>query len=135
MISIGTVLRGPELDNSEIRTAIMALSKAINEIRGPLELGKIPLVNSIFFVAGSLGEAGFNDLVYGKFSKKDKVIVVQIAVPPNVVLDNNRIHFLENSLIEANHMAYNFMKKNGIEFPLTEANGMVERAASAARGV
>lgn len=62
MISMGSVFRGPELKGSSFDEAQMAAARALTELRGPLTLGAIPLVNAVFVVAGSLGRADFDGL-------------------------------------------------------------------------
>ena len=78
MISIGAVFRGLELKGSEINQSITAVSKALKEFRGVLV--EVPWVNAIFIIPGSLGIPGFEGLKYGKYSRKEKAVVVQITV-------------------------------------------------------
>lgn len=73
MISIGGVYRGPELRGSEINRTIMAITRVLNDLRGPLTLGELPVVNAVFVVPGTLGDAGFSGLQFGQSSQKDKV--------------------------------------------------------------
>ena len=128
MISIGAVFRGPELKGSEINQSFTALSKALTEFRGVL--GEVPWVNAIFFIPGSLGTPGFEGLKYGKYSTKEKAVVVQIAVPDAVVKEGSHSIFLLKSLHEANAMAYEFLKKKGVAFPLDEAEAIVDKVTS-----
>jgi hypothetical protein len=132
MISIGTVYRGPELKGSDIWQSIMTVRKTLMEFRGVL--GESPWVNAVFIVSGSLGTPGFEGLEYGKYSRKDKAVVVQIAVPEEVVKAGNHVTFLLKSLHEANAMAYEFLKQKGVAFSLTDAEGIVDKAADRLRG-
>ena len=130
MIAIGTVFRGPELLNSEIQRSIKALRIALKECRGPLERGSVPWVNVNWVVHGSLGNPGFIGLEYGKFSRKDKAVVVRIAVPEEVVKSGDHLTFLLKSLHEANAMAFKLLAEKGIEFPLAAADKLVELVAT-----
>jgi len=132
MISIGTVYRGPELKGSDIWQSIMIVRKALKEFRGVL--GESPWVNAIFVVSGSLGTPGFEGLEYGKYSQKDKAVVVQIAVPEGVVKAENHVPFLLKSLHDANVMAYEFLKQKNVAFSLTEAEEMVDMVADRLSG-
>jgi len=130
VISIGSRYRGPELDGSPFEKAEIAASSAVVDLRGPLVLGRVPLVNAVFIVPGSLGDADFQGLVYGDFSKKDKSIVVRIAVPPEMVFSDQAAEFIVGSLRGANAMAYEFFRQKGEEpFPLREAEELVSRIA------
>lgn len=133
MISIGAFYNGQELKGSEINRLIMAMSKALKEYRGPLEMGGAPWVNAVFVVSGSLGDAGFDELQYGDYSKKDKGIVVQIPVSTKVLNGGKLVDFLIGSLQGANAMAFEFFRKKGEEFPLKDAEKLVSLTASRLR--
>lgn len=129
MISIGSVFRGPELKGSAFDKAQMAAARALSELRGPLTLGSIPLVNAVFVVSGSLGRADFDGLQFGDYSKKDKAVVVQIAVPPDTVTGTKQTEFIVEALRGANAMAFEFFRQKGERFPLREAEDMVTALA------
>jgi hypothetical protein len=129
MISIGAVFRGPELNESEIRSLILATTKATKEIRGPLQKGERPWVNAVFIVAGSLGKPDFDKLTYGEYSKKSKGLVVQIPILAEVVRREALVEFLMDSLHGANAMAFEFFRQQGEMFPLRDAEELVNRIA------
>ena len=127
MISIGSIFRGPELKGSEINRAIMAVSKALTELRPPLET--TPWVNAVFIVPGSFGDVEFTEMEYGKFSKKNRAVVVQIPVPKAIVEQGDRYRFLIDCLHKANAMACTYLGKKGVVFPLAEADILVGKVA------
>lgn len=127
MISIGAVYNGPELQGSQINRLIMAMSKAVKELRGTL--GETPWVNAVFVVPGSLGEADFEHLTYGDYSKKDNAVVVQIPVPKNVAEGADQVAFIVGGLHGANAMAFEFFRQRGENFPLREAEALVSNVA------
>ena len=129
MIAIGASYGGPELRRSEIDLAVTALTKALNELRGPFTLGETPAVVPLFMVPGSVGQIDFEGLRYGKYSRRDKAIVVQVAVPATVVAGSNVNAFLIDSLRGANAMAFEFFRKKGVEFPLRQAEDLVSATA------
>ena len=94
-----------------------------------MELGKTPLVNAVFVVPGSLGIADFEGLQFGEYSKKEKAVVVQVAVPAEVVSQSDFMAFLIESLHGANAMAFEFFRQKGEYFPLREAEGLVSATA------
>lgn len=129
MISIGSVYRGPELEGSAINETLRRAVKALRELRGQLVLGKTPLVNVVFVVPGSLGETDFSGLRFGDFSKKDKAVVVQVAVPPAEISNTNVGPFIIKSLHAANEMAAKFFQEKGETFALNDAEKMVSEIA------
>lgn len=133
MISIGAVFRGPELNDSEIRRLIIVMSKALKDCGGPLKKGEIPWVNAVFVVSGSLGDAGFDELQYGDYSKKDKGVVVQIPVSTKVINGGKLVDFLIGSLQGANAMAFEFFRQKGEVFPLRDAEKLVSLTANRLR--
>lgn len=127
MISIGAAFRGPELQGSQIDQLIMATSKAVKELRGTL--GETPWVNAVFVVPGSLGDVDFDGLKYGEHSKRDKAVVVQIAVPKKVTEGVNQVTFIVDALHGANAMAFEFFRQRGENFPLRDAEALVSKVA------
>lgn len=125
MISIGAVFHGPELRDSQIDQLIMAASKALKELRGPLKTGETPWVNAVFVVSGSLDDVDFEGLEYGDYSKKKKGVVVKIAVPKRALQENDLAKFVVDSLYGANAMAFEFFRQRDEEFPLREAEAWV----------
>ena len=125
MISIGAVYHGPELRDSQMDRLIMAASKELKELRGPLKTGETPWVNAVFVVSGSLDDVDFEGLEYGDYSQKRKGVVVKVAVPKKVLQENDLANFLIDSLQGANAMAFEFFRQRGEEFPLREAEAWV----------
>lgn len=132
MISIGSVFKGPELRETVFSTALRKASKVLSEKRGPLLLGEQPLVNVVFVVPGSFGIPDFKGIEYGQFSKKDRAVVVQVAVPPQIVHSETALAFIVQSLHGANAMAFEFFRQKGDEFRLRDAEELVSWVASTA---
>lgn len=124
MIFIGAAYRGLELKDSEINRVISAASVALEDLREPFEYGKHPSVVAVFIVPGSLGGANFKGLQYGEYSRKDRSIVVQIAVPASLP-ENDLITFLVDSLHGVNAMAFAFFEQKKESFPLRQAEELV----------
>jgi hypothetical protein len=134
MISIGAVYHGPELQGSEINRLVISASKALKELRGPLRTGETPWVNAVFVVSGSLDDVDFDGLEYGEYSKKDKGVVVKIAVPKSVLEAGGLPQFVIDGLHGANAMAFEFFRLRGESFPLREAEVWVKEIAKSAVG-
>ena len=127
MIAIGEHYLGPEHRNSRISEALGKASIAIATSR-PQELGKdLPWVNPIFIVAGSLGNPDFDGIRLGHFSKKEGGLVVEIAVPPEVVNTKNIRDPIVNGLRMANAAAFHFFHDKGMKFSLRDAEDLVSQ--------
>lgn len=129
MISIGAVYHGAELQGSEINRAIMAASKILKDFRVELGQIKTPWVNAVFVVSGTIAQVDFEGLEYGDYSKKDKGIVVKVAVPKKVANGKDITRFIIDSLRGANAMAFEFFRQKGEDFPLREAEDLVTKVS------
>ena len=130
MISIGAVYHGPELQGSEVNRLIMRTSRTLKELgAAPKSDGK-PWVNAVFVVSGSLDQVDFEGLEFGDYSKKDKGVVVKIAVSESVIKQGDISLFLTESLHGANAMAFEFFRQKGEIFPLREAEELVAKTAN-----
>jgi hypothetical protein len=86
MIYIGQIMGGPEFhDDAPIN---MALAK-IYRLRGPVGEGEFGSLDVVFHVAGSILEPEFVGVRAGRFSRKRRMLQVQIAVPSEVVAGEN----------------------------------------------
>ena len=130
MIIISGHFRGPELKQSRISQAIGVAMRSMEALREPDfggSLGTIPHVNAVFFVAGSLGSPGFKDVRVGPYSKKNKCVQVDIALPQSVADSDNLHDPIVRGLRMANAAAFHFFDDKGMEFPLREAESLVTR--------
>jgi hypothetical protein len=102
MIAIGNDFGGPELRGSPIH---LALNKAMNvaaNTRAPTyNDGTESWVNAIYLVPGSVSKPEFSGFELGHFSKKEKGLIVQIAVPQSVADGEGIAEFIGTSLREA----------------------------------
>jgi hypothetical protein len=126
MIVIGAVLGGPELEDSPIGLAIDAALEAACELRKPFEIGDEPGVNVVFYVPGSITGPDWVGLRDGKFSRKRQFLMVQVAVPKEVVDSPNSQAFVIESLRAASKVAFVKFHKKGIEFALSAAEALVD---------
>lgn len=120
MLGIGCIAGGPETRKTSVGQHIDRLMKIVVDERGPFTVGTVSAVNVVFHVPGSVvrdvGYQGFRD---GKFSRKDMMLMIQVAVPQELVVcqDTDVItSFLFNALREANRIASKYFKKKGLEY-------------------
>jgi len=95
MIIIGAEMSGPELSGTPIDKAIRAVMKAESALNGDFQEGSIPAVNVVFCVAGSLGEPDWEHGRIGKYSSRSKLVLVQAAVPQEMVHDDAALDYAD----------------------------------------
>ncbi len=125
MISIGAVFRGPELQDSRIDLAIRAAGKAAKTLRGEFEIGNSPAINVVFYVPGSTGRLDWDGIRDSKFSRQQQLLMIQVAVPDEIILSTKADLFVIESLYGANAVAFEFFRQKGMQFPLADAEKLV----------
>lgn len=135
MILIGAYHGGPELRGTPIERAITAAMRAAVEARGCYAEGSVPAVNVVFCTPGSVvGQPDWDHGRVGKYSAKSKLVLVQVAVPANVVESKAALDFVIQELHGANALAFEFYRQKKMEFPLAEAAQLVGRIRQSAVG-
>ena len=128
MIAIGAVYNGPEHQQSFAKQAITVAMNGFCDLRGTDEIGgEIPGLNVVFYVPGSLGDPDWVGLRDSKFSRKKKMLMVQVAVPRVMVNSPSLPNFIIESIHGANKIAFQFFHAKGIEFPLADAEDLTDR--------
>ncbi len=130
MLFIGSVQGGPEVDASlfgKMEKSLMAL--AVEE-RGDFSVGSSAAVNVVYHVPGSIVRTlDYEGLRTGIFSRKQKLLMVQVAVPIAVANSNDveeLAGFFVWSLHEANSIASDYFKKKGIKYSEGKFSAMVD---------
>lgn len=103
----------------------MAANKAAAKFRGEFELGKRPAINVVFYVPGSTGSPDWDGIRDSKFSRYQQLLMVQVAVPDELVQSASPDVFVMESLYGANAIAFEFLRQKGMQFPLAEAEKLV----------
>ncbi len=129
MISIGAHFRGPELDGSLIKHAIRRAMKAVEQARGPgYEEHAAPAVNVVFYVPGSLGDFDIPKIEASRFSRKQKLLLVAVPVPAEMVESDAAAEFVIDALRQANRIAAEtFARKETEPFALQRAEAIVDQ--------
>jgi hypothetical protein len=150
MISIGNQFGGQELRGSNIQTLLSHTSNLIAEHRGGewygakdiagaddrprpaepyFEVGSEPAVNIVFHVPGSITD--FPPLEApqaGRFSRKQKLLLVNVYVPKEQVALGGSVDFVIDALRKSCAIAAEvFEKKKVGPFDLARANAIIER--------
>jgi hypothetical protein len=126
MITIGVDIGGPEIIGTPIDRSIMAAMRGAITARGNCQEGSVPAVNVVFFTPGSVG--GLPDWDHGrvvKYSAKRKLLLVQVAVPEEMVRSKSALDYVIKELYGANALAFEFYRQKGIDFALADAEKLV----------
>lgn len=126
MIHVGAIFSGPELKSTPVDKGIMAIAQAAAALRADFDSENGPAVNIVYCVAGSLGEPDWDHGRVVRFSRKKQLILVHSAVPREVVQSADPLEYLIMELHGANALAFEYFRKRGIDFPLREAEALVQ---------
>jgi hypothetical protein len=130
MISIGAHHGGPELRGTRIEVAITAAMRAAIELDESIDEGTVPALNVVFCTPGSVvGKPDWDHGRVAKYSPKSKLVLVQIAVPNDVVHSGTALDFVIGELHGANALAFEFYRQKKMDFPLAEAERLVMEIA------
>jgi len=147
MIATGGHYRGPELSGSRIQKLLNAAMKALIQECGLFigaddldhdglgrtpgrifTVGSTPAVNVVFYVPGSLGGFDIPKIEASRFSRKKKLLLVAVPVPPEVAQAGGSVEFIIDALHKANAIAAAVFARKGNEpFDLARAEAIVEK--------
>ena len=125
---------GPESGESKVCDALRAVTTAAIGARGDFAFGSVPAVNVVFYVPGSFSRPDWDGLRDGRFSREEKLLLVQVAVPDEMVSSDGAMGFIIQALRGANAIAFHVYQEKGMEYPLRNAEALVSRIAELARG-
>jgi len=132
MITVGINMGGPEQKGSTIRNALIKAANVAAEVREPsYNSGLDAWINPVFIVPGSIWKPEFDGYILGHFSKKEKGLVVQIAVPQSVADGDGVRQFIGESLREAVRLASAHFSSKGISFSTLKAERIILAIESA----
>jgi hypothetical protein len=126
MIGIGVDVGGPELREAPVRKLLVAAMNIAEKLREPnYDGGTEAWINPVFIVPGSTWQPEFEGYEYGHFSRKQKGLVIKIAVPRAVARGKGIPEFISGSLRDAVHMASEFFSAKGISFSTLKAEKII----------
>ena len=126
VIAIGVQTGGPEHKESAIRKALVTAMGVAMRIRDKnYNDGSETWINPIFIVPGSLLNPDFEGYKLGHFSKKEKGLVVQIAVPQAVANGENINSFIGSSLREAVRLTAAHFQSKKLSFSTLKAEKII----------
>lgn len=117
---------GPEQKGVLIDHALIKAMNIAAKVREPnYNDGVEAWANPIFIVPGSIWQPEFEGYKLGHFSKKEKGLVVQIAVPQSVADGKGIPEFIGSSLREAVRLAAAHFASKGISFSTLKAEKII----------
>jgi len=119
-ITIGAVFGGGELSGTPIDRALRGFSFPSDD-SPPFSL------NVVFHVPGSIvGGPDYVSVRTAKFSRKQKMLMIQVAVPKEMIYSPNVRAFLFSSVREAVVTAAPFLRKKGVEYSVQRVLDIVQ---------
>lgn len=126
MLAIGVDIGGAELKDSLIDQALIKTMQTAAKVREPnYNDGTEAWVNPIFIVPGLMSKPDFEGYKLGHFSKKEKGLVVQIAVPQPVADGRGIAEFIGESLRATIRLAATHFASKGISFSALKAEKII----------
>ena len=122
---VGAVLGGPEVRSSSLVAAIQAVSRLCDRLRN--QAAGEAAIDLVFHVPGSLIKPAYQGVRTGKFSKRDRILMVQVSVPESQVAGPDPIVFVVRSMRQAIGLAKPAFAKARIPFSVEEHLGLVAR--------
>lgn len=126
MIYVSSILGGPELRGSPVYGLIGELARALNSGERPNE-GSLDVV---FHVPGSLVSPNFGSMRLSKFSRKERIQMIEIPVPPELVYASGLRSFLLEKLREAVEAGEARFSGTGISYPKADYIRALDEVAS-----
>jgi hypothetical protein len=126
VIYIGQINGGPELRGTPVDLAIAKLVRSRGEGKAST-LGEFGSLDVVFHVAGSILQPEHTGVRTGRFSKRERMLQVQVAVPAEVVASPDPYPFVARGLLDAVHAAAPVFATAGIPYPLDEYVAVAER--------
>jgi hypothetical protein len=136
MIAMGVNYGGPEHRGSALAETFHRVYRIIDKFRSPAyDDGTEAWINPIFIIPGSITTVEFEGCKIGHFSRKQKGVVVMIAVPHSVAEGRGTVEFIIAALRSAVHLAAEHFHKKGVVFSEAKALKMVDDIARDLRTV
>jgi hypothetical protein len=126
MISIGVHSGGPGVRDSIVGRLFTVATAAAMRARNPnYKNDEGGWINPIFIIPGAVSKPDFEGYKLGHFSRKEKGLVVQIAVPQAVADGDGIAEFIGASLREAVRLAATHFASKGISFSVLKAEKII----------
>jgi hypothetical protein len=126
MIGIGVQMGGPEQRDSVVKAVLLKAMQTAERVRDPsYKDGTEAWINPIFIVPGSLLQPDFDGMKTGHFSRREKGLVIQVAVPNAVAEGADVERFVVASLRDCVRLAAATFSSKGISFPALKAEKVI----------
>jgi len=126
MITIGNQFGGAEQRGSLVHSMLNTAMNVAADVRdASYNDGTEAWINPIFILPGSVSKPEFDGFKLGHFSRKQKGVVVMIAVPQRVADGEDIAEFVGISLREAVRLAAAYFAEKGISFSTLKAEKII----------
>jgi hypothetical protein len=128
VIALGIQFGSPKSEMNGFDHLLQLVSRKTGDLRpADYNNGRDGWINPIFLVPGSIfPPPDFEGFKLGHYSKKERGLVVMIAVPPKVRDSGNGREFIEGALRQSVVIAAEHFKKKGDPFSFIGANRLID---------
>ena len=126
MITLGIDFGGSTAADLATKSYLLSAAQTASRVRdSSYDNGAEAWINPIYIVPGSIHGPDFEGFKLGHFSKKEKGLVVQIAVPQSVAEGEGVPEFISKSLREAVRLASVHFASKGISLSTLKAEKII----------
>ena len=128
---VGAVLGGPEVRTSALVEAIQETSRNSDRLRDGA--GEDVAIDLVFHVPGSMIKPPYQGLRTGKLSRKEKILMVQVAVAEDDVFTDEPFSVIFDAMRQAVELAAPVFSTSGIVFSSQEHLELIESLRDASK--
>jgi hypothetical protein len=124
VLSIGSMVGGATPENKAWRDALSELTTLVRTARAGVDA---PLnLNVVFHVPGNLLQPDFSGVRTGRFSRKNALLMVQVALPSEA--PNDALAYLRAAVLEAIAEAARWADKKRVPIDVEQLESILSRA-------
>ena len=119
-LSLGIIQGGINLDARALLDALQVILSLVARHRTDSDIDTLPELNIVFSVAGDISQPDFDGFRFGRFSSKEQVLLVQVAVNDEVITATEPSEFIFDSIHRAITLAEPMFAGHKLEFDVAK---------------
>jgi hypothetical protein len=130
-LHLGAILGGPELEQMAFRTIVRTFAIAKDACQDELVSAADGELDVVHQYPGTLFQPEFKGIRTGSFSRKQKMLQIQVEVPSKVIGSEKFGEFYLDSLEKVVRLGKQYFDKKGIPFSLETHLALVQHLRTA----
>lgn len=119
-LTLGLVFGDPIADQTPMGRALVDILRRKPEEHEQGVISEQAMLNVVFHIPGRHSKPDYQGIRTGRFSKKEKGYMIQVAVPESLVTSGDPDRFIFDALREAIAIAKPRFEKHNLEFSVAE---------------